>query len=60
MENKNNKKAALAVVKKTIKSKVVKKAPIAKKKTREEIEKMFAFSFGCDCSSCGHHCGSKK
>lgn len=62
MENK--KKAAVSALKKTMttasKPKVVKKAPVAKKKTREEIEEMFAFSFGCDCSSCGHHCGDHK
>ncbi|MDD3285692.1 MAG: hypothetical protein PHG95_03620 [Patescibacteria group bacterium] len=56
MENK--KKATL--VKKTTKAKTVKKEPVAKKKTREEIEEMFAFSFGCDCSCCSHHCDSHK
>ncbi|HQQ38279.1 MAG TPA: hypothetical protein PK086_01840 [bacterium] len=56
MENK--KKAAL--VKKITKAKTIKKEPVAKKKTREEIEKMFAFNFGCDCSCCSHHCDSYK
>jgi len=62
MENK--KKVAVStikkVIKKTVKAKTVKKAPVMAKKTREEIEAMFAFNFGCDCSTCGHHCGDKK
>jgi hypothetical protein len=59
MENK--KKAAVSALKKTIaKPKAVKKPAAATKKTRAEIEEMFAFSFGCDCSSCSHHCGDKK
>lgn len=56
MENK--KKEILA--KKVVKTKTVKKEPVAKKKTREEIEEMFSFSFGCDCGTCSHHCGDHK
>lgn len=41
--------------------KVTKPAASAKpantKKTREQIEEMFANDFSCDCSRCEHHCG---
>jgi len=57
------KKAAVAGLKKTMakshKSKTV-KASGAKKRTREEIDKMFAFDFACDCSHCSHHCGDAQ
>lgn len=62
MENK--KKAVVSALKKTIKKtakpKVLKKTPKVNDKTRQEIEKLFASGFGCDCSCCAHHCGAKK
>ncbi len=51
---KNNKTTS---IKKEVVKKVTKK-PV-NKKTKEEIEEMFSFDFGCDCSSCPHHCGDK-
>lgn len=44
------------VVKKTT-TKASKPAPVKVDKTREEIEELFSANFGCDCSSCSHHCG---
>lgn len=55
MENK--KKPAISALKKEVKTKTVKEASSTDNKTREEIEEMFNASFGCDCSSCSHHCG---
>jgi len=53
----NNKKEISG--KRAVKAKTVKKDPVVNKKTREEIEEMFSFGFGCDCSSCSHHCGDR-
>lgn len=56
-QNNKTKSVKKMVVKKEIIKKVAKKPAI--KKTKEEIEEMFNFNFGCDCSSCPHHCGDK-
>ncbi len=38
------------------------KKPVLNKqeKTRKEIEEMFNFGFGCDCSSCHFSCGDRE
>lgn len=63
MTKKINSGAKTTVVKKTVVKKEVKK-PVSKKlvgkKTKEELESMFNFDFGCDCSACPHHCGEDK
>ena len=60
---KNKKKKAVSALKKamtTTKVKTVKKKPVMSKKTRQEIEELFAASLSCDCSHCAHHCSEKK
>lgn len=49
--------------KKKLVKKVDTKKPLIKKddsKSKEELEELFNFNFGCDCSSCHHHCGDEK
>lgn len=58
-----NSKTKTTAVKKTGVQKEVKKQVSKKsvgKKTKEELENMFNFDFGCDCSTCPHHCGGDE
>ncbi len=54
----NNSGAKKTTVKKNVVIKEVKKT--INKKTKAELEDMFNFDFGCDCSACPHHCGEDE
>lgn len=57
------KKQVIKKAKKEVKAKSTKtKKPTLnnKEKTRKEIEEMFSFGFGCDCSSCHLSCGDRE
>lgn len=45
------------VIKKETKKTTTKK-PVMQK-TKKDLEDMFNFNFGCDCSTCPHHCGDE-